>query len=319
MLQDASVEQRLVRVVAIRKAGIDTLCFELAAADRRPLAPFTPGAHIDVQVPNGMVRQYSLCGDARDASRYTIAVKREAAGRGGSRSMHDDLEEGSAVGILEPRNHFPLAQEAKHSLFIAGGIGITPIYAMIQALHGAGASWELHYCARSQGHAAFYPELVALGEARVTSWFSEQPLLDARALLHDVRSGTHVYCCGPTGLMDAVKEATAQWPAHQVHFEYFSAPARHDPPNRAFDVELRTSGLLLEVPPERTILQVVREHGIDVPSSCEEGVCGTCETRVLQGECEHRDMLLSEDEAAANTSMMICVSRARSRRLVLDL
>jgi len=319
MLQDASLEQRLVRVLAIRTAAIDTLCFDLAAADRRPLVPFTPGAHIDVQVPNGLVRQYSLCGDARDASRYKIAVKREPDGRGGSRSMHEDLEEGSAIGILEPRNHFPLADDAKHSLFIAGGIGITPIYAMIQALDAAGGSWELHYCARSQAHAAFYPELVALGGRRVTSWFAEQPLLDARTLLHDIRDDTHVYCCGPTGLMGSVKQATAHWPAGRIHFEYFAAPARNDAPNRHFEIELRSAGMVLEVPPERTILAVVREHGIDVPSSCEEGVCGTCETRVLEGECDHRDLLLPEAEAAANTSMMICVSRARSHRLVLDL
>jgi vanillate O-demethylase ferredoxin subunit len=319
MLQDASLEQRLVRVVAIRTAAIDTRCFDLAAADRRPLAPFTAGAHIDVHAPNGDVRQYSLCGDPRDTSYYTIAVKLEHAGRGGSRSMHDDVEEGSALAILGPRNHFPLAADASHALFIAGGIGITPIYAMVQAVHARGGSWELHYCARSQAHAAFYPELVALGGTRVTSWFSEEPLLDARALLREVRQGTHVYCCGPAGLMTAVKDAAAHWPAGSVRFEYFSAPTRARAPSRAFEVELRQSGLVLTVPADRTILQRVREQGIDVASSCEEGVCGTCETRVLEGECEHRDLLLSEDERAANRSMMICVSRARSPRLVLDL
>jgi len=319
MLQDASLEQRLVRVAALRTAAIDTLCFDLAAADRRPLAPFTAGAHIDVHAPNGDVRQYSLCGDPRDTSHYRIAVKREIAGRGGSRSMHDDVEEGSALAILGPRNHFPLAADGTHALFIAGGIGITPIYAMIQAVHARGASWELHYCARSQAHAAFHQELVALGGTRVTPWFSEEPLLDARGLLRVVRGGTHVYCCGPAGLMTAVKDASAHWPAGSVHFEYFSAPARAHAPNRSFEVELRQSGLVLTVPPERTILQTAREHGIDVSSSCEEGVCGTCETRVLEGECEHRDLLLSDDERAANRSMMICVSRAKSPRLVLDL
>jgi ferredoxin-NADP reductase len=319
MLSDATLSERLVRVVAIREAAIDTLCFELAAADRRPLPPFTPGAHIDVHAPSGQVRQYSLCGDARDASRYTIAVKREADGRGGSRSMHDDVEEGGPLGIVEPRNHFPLASEAAHSLFIAGGIGITPIYAMIRALDAADRAWDLHYCARSEGHAAFYAELAALGGPRVVPWFSETPILDARALLREVRDGTHVYCCGPPGLMAAVKEAALHWPADRVHFEYFAAPGRVDAPNRRFEVELRASGLFLDVPAERTLLAVVREQGIEVASSCEEGVCGTCETRVLEGECEHRDFLLSEAERAANKSMMICVSRAKSPRLVLDL
>ena len=319
MLADGTLEQRLVRVVAIRKAAVDTLCFDLAAADRRPLAPFTPGAHIDVHAPNGQVRQYSLCGDARDASRYTIAVKREVAGRGGSRSMHDDVEEGSALGIVDPRNHFPLAGDAAHSVFVAGGIGITPICAMIRSLAADGRTWELHYCARSQAHAALYPDLCELPGGQVVPWFSEIPLLDVPALLADVRMGTHVYCCGPTGLMAAVKAASAHWPAGQVHFEWFAAPERTRAASEGFEVELRQSGMVIDVPPDRTILQVVREHGLDVASSCEDGVCGTCETRVLGGECEHRDFLLSDAERAANRSMMICVSRAKSRRLVLDL
>jgi vanillate O-demethylase ferredoxin subunit len=153
----------------------------------------------------------------------------------------------------------------------------------------------------------------------VTPWFSEQPLLDVRALLREVRDGTHVYCCGPAGLMAAVRAAAAHWPQGCVHFEYFAAPARVHAPNRAFEVELRRRGLVLEVPAGQTLLQALRAHGIDVPSSCEEGVCGTCETRVLEGECEHRDCLLSDAERAASASMMVCVSRAKARRLVLDL
>jgi vanillate O-demethylase ferredoxin subunit len=308
-----------VRVVSIRDAAIDTRCFDLVAADRRPLAPFTPGAHIDVHAPNGLVRQYSLCGDVRDAERYTIAVKREAAGRGGSRSMHDDVEEGSALGVVDPRNHFPLAADAGHSLFIAGGIGITPIRAMLRSLSAEGRSWELHYCARSQSHAAFYPELDALPGGRVTPWFSEAPLLDVASLLDEVRDGTHVYCCGPSGLMAAVKEASAHWPQGRVHFEWFAAPAQPAKRNESFEVELRNTGTVIEVADNRTIVQALREHGVDVPTSCEDGVCGTCETRVLEGECEHRDLLLTDEERAANQSMMICVSRAKSRRLVLDL
>jgi len=319
MLQDASLEQRLVRVVTIRRAAVDTLRFDLEAADRRPLLPFTPGAHIDVHAPSGQVRQYSLCGDARDASRYSIAVKREAGGRGGSRSMHDTVEEGSALGIVGPRNHFPLAADASHSLFIAGGIGITPVYSMIRSLDAGARSWELHYCARSEAHAAFHAELAGLGHERVFPYFSEQPLLDVRTLLATVRDDTHVYCCGPASLMSAVKETSARWPAGRVHFEWFSAPEQAPSQNHPFEVELRRSGRILAVPSDRSILQVVREHGIDVSSCCEEGVCGTCETRVLGGECDHRDLLLSDHEHAEGASMMICVSRARSPRIVLDL
>lgn len=312
-------EQRLVRVAAISRAANEVLAFELVAADRRPLEPFSPGSHIDVHAPNGMIRQYSLCGDARDPARYVIAVKREEAGRGGSRSMHDGVEVGSALAIVGPRNFFPLHGEAAHSVFVAGGIGITPIRSMIRALDSEGRSWELHYCARSHGHAPFLEELRALAPTRVNAYLSEAPLLDARALLRDVRSDAHVYCCGPEGLMSAVRSASAHWPEGRVHFEWFAAPRAQWPANTAFEVSLARGGITLPVPADRTILQVVREHGIDVASACEEGVCGTCETAVLDGVPEHRDMLLSAQERAAGRSMMICISRSKSPKLVLDL
>ena len=316
---EAFQEQRLVRVTDVRRAALDVVCLELRAADRRPLEPFAPGAHIDVYAPNGQLRQYSLCGDPRDASRYTIAVKKEPGGRGGSLSMHDDVEVGTALGIVGPRNFFPLQDHAGHSVFIAGGIGITPIRAMVQALAAAGKSWELHYCARSEAHAAFYPELRKMAAERVKTYFSEAPLLDARELLREVRAGTHVYCCGPEPLMKAVAEASAHWPEGTVHFEWFAAPKSQWPENRPVTVELARSGLVLEVPSDRTILQVVRERGVDVTSACEEGVCGTCETRVLAGLPEHRDVLLSAAEREAGATMMICISRAKSDKLVLDL
>jgi ferredoxin-NADP reductase len=219
-----------------------------------------------------------------------------------------------------PRNYFPLARGAPgKSLFIAGGIGITPIYAMVQALHAAGRDWILHYCARSQAHAAFYRELDALAPQRVVAHFSEVPVLDVDALLAAQAQGTHVYCCGPEGLMSAVKAATDRTDPACAHFEWFAAPRIDHARDRSFEVELERSGLVLSVPADRSILQVVREHGIDVPSACEEGVCGTCETRVLAGEPDHRDMLLTPAERAANRSMMICISRAISGRLVLDL
>ncbi len=319
MMNNAEDEMRLLRVVAVRQVALDVAAFDLVAADGRELAPFTPGSHVDVHLPGGLVRQYSLCSDAGDTARYTVAVKKESAGRGGSLAMHERVEEGSSIAIAGPRNLFALANDARHSVFIAGGIGITPILAMIRWLAARGQSWELHYCARSAQHAAFYPELCALGADRVHPYFSEVPLLDARALLAVGQAGTHVYCCGPEGLMKAVKDASSAWNPAQVHFEWFAAPDVAHAPNQAFEIELGKSGRVLSVPPDQSILQVLHGEGIAVPCACEEGVCGTCETRVLAGDVDHRDLLLSEQERAANGSMMVCVSRARSPRLVLDL
>jgi vanillate O-demethylase ferredoxin subunit len=265
------------------------------------------------------VRQYSLCGDLRVVNRYSIAVKKEADGRGGSTSMLDDVEAGTVLAIGTPRNYFELVPHAQSTLLIAGGIGITPIYAMAQALTHAGSEWQLHYCARSAAHAAFHRELLALGPGRVVTHFSETPVLDVNSLLAAQAPGTHVYCCGPVGLMSAVKAAAAGWDEAHVHFEWFAAPAIDHAQDRAFEVELARAGLVLGVPVGRTILEVVRENGIDVPSACEEGVCGTCETRLIGGEPDHRDLLLTAEERAANRSIMVCVSRARSPRLVLDL
>ncbi len=312
------VDVRLARVTSIRTVAIDILRFELEPADRRPFARFVPGAHIDVTTPGGPVRQYSLCGDPASTRRYAIAVKLEKDSRGGSASMHGWIEEGDSLAFSGPRNLFPLAPEGA-SLLIAGGIGITPIYAMAQALAAARRPWELHYCARSREHAAFTSELAALPGGRVVPYFSEAPLLDARQLLGEVRAGTDIYCCGPAALMQAVKEAAAHWPAGRVHFEYFAAPQVAWPPNQPFELELARQGTVLQVPRERSILQVLRAHGVEVPSACEEGVCGTCETRVVAGDPEHRDVLLSDSEKAAGRTMMVCVSRSRSPRLVLDL
>jgi len=312
------MEVRLARIAAIRPLAKDILAYDLVPADRRPFAAYEAGAHIDVHAPNGMVRQYSLCGDPAEPGQYTIAVKLEEAGRGGSASMHRGAEAGMALGIEGPRNHFPLRPGERGTMLIAGGIGITPIYAMARSLAARQLPWELHYCARSEAHAAFLPQLQALGP--VHTYFSEAPLLDAAALLRGVREGVQVYCCGPTPLMAAVQEASAHWPAGSVHFEFFSAPPARWPDNEPFEVELARAGRVAQVPADRSILQVVRECGIDVHSACEEGVCGTCETAVLAGTPQHRDVLLTPAEKAAGKSMMICVSRAaRGARLVLDL
>lgn len=319
MNSNRPLDLRRVKVVSVGHPAIDVMTFELEAVDGRSLAPFTPGAHIDVQIPGGPVRQYSLCGKAVSTGPYAIAVKKEPDSRGGSIGMHERIEPGAVLSIGGPRNHFPLAPGRHPHLFIAGGIGITPLTAMISELDAEGQEWALHYCARSEKHAAFYTELVKLAPQRVHAHFSAEPVLDVGALIRSQSSDTHIYCCGPKGLMNAVADATASWPADRVHFEWFTAPDIDTGPNTAFEIELARSGTVLEVQPHQTILEVLREHGIEVQSVCEEGVCGTCETVVLAGEPEHRDALLSPEERAANKTMMICVSRAKGARLVLDL
>ena len=310
---------RRVKVRAIRDIALDTREFELIAADGRPLAPFSAGSHIDVQVPNGLTRQYSLCSNPADASCYRIAVKREHGGRGGSISLHDACELDMPLGIVGPRNHFPLNPEAHRHLFIAGGIGITPIYSMIQTVAAQALPWALHYCARSAAHAAYFEAICALDPARVTPHFSEEPILDVAALLHQPQEGTHIYCCGPQGLMNAVQSATLHWAPEQVHFEWFAAPQTQSAPNEAFEVHLARSGRSFLVPAQQSILDVLRQEGIPVNCACEEGVCGTCETVVLEGHPQHRDALLSAQERVEGRTMMICVSRAQTPRLVLDL
>lgn len=320
MTTDADQELRRVRVAAVHDVAVDVRTYELVSADGRPLPDWTPGSHIDVHVPAGLVRQYSLCSDPTIRNRYRIAVKKEPGGRGGSLSMHEDVETGSVLAIGLPRNYFPLASDHAPSLLIAGGIGITPIYAMARSLAADGRrSWTLHYCARSAAHAALRDELQRLAPQSVVQHFSEAPVLDVASLLGAQAPDVHVYCCGPVGLMAAVKEATANRDPERVHFEWFAAPPVDHSHDQVFEIELARSGIVANVSADRTILQVVRECGIDAPSSCEAGVCGTCETVLLAGDADHRDLLLTPDERAQNRSIMICVSRARSKRLVLDL
>jgi vanillate O-demethylase ferredoxin subunit len=319
MTSSRLLDLRRVRVISVGHPAIDVMTFGLQEADGRPLAPFTAGAHIDVQIPGGPVRQYSLCGKAVSVDPYTIAVKKELESRGGSTGMHERIDAGTVLSIGGPRNHFPLVPGRHPSLFIAGGIGVTPITAMISALETEGQDWTLHYCARSKDHAAFYAELEKLAPERVHGHFSEKPILDVDALMREQPAGTHIYCCGPKGLMNSVREATSAWPEDHVHFEWFTAPDINTDANTAFEVELARSGVVLNVAPDQSILQVLRDNGFDIPSACEEGICGTCETRVLSGEPEHRDALLSPEERAANKTMMVCVSRSKGPRLVLDL
>ncbi|MFD0687333.1 PDR/VanB family oxidoreductase [Actinomadura fibrosa] len=292
----------------------------LRSPDGLRLPSWEPGAHVDLVLREGLVRQYSLCGDPNDLSTLQVAVLREEGGRGGSRYVHDVLAEGQPIRVRGPRNHFALV-EAKSYLFIAGGIGITPILPMIEATEQAGRAWRLVYGGRTRTSMAFAEDLQTRYPSRVDIRpQDEHGLLDLPTLLAlpDDATDTAVYCCGPEPLLQAVEQHCETWPPGALHVERF-VPKTDTGPRDAFDVELVQSGMVVTVPADRSILQVVEDAGVPVLSSCREGTCGTCETAVLGGEPDHRDSLLTDEEKAANDTMMICVSRSRSARLLLDL
>jgi len=293
---------------------------DLRAPDGTDLPPWSAGAHVDLRLPGGITRQYSLCGNPADRAVWRIAVLREPESRGGSAHVHDALVEGVDVEVRGPRNHFPL-ETAPRYVFIAGGIGITPMLPMIDAAEAAGAAWELHYGGRSRRSMAFLESLEeATGQQVTLHPQDEVGLIDLDRLLGAPRSDTFVYCCGPEPLLLAVEQRCADWPPGALHVERFAPRDVGEPVlTDAFEVELATSGLSLTVPPEKSVLQVVEEAGVSVLSSCTEGTCGTCETTVLAGEVDHRDSLLTPAEQAANDTMFICVSRAACPKLVLEL
>jgi len=303
----------------------DGICsYELVREDGQALPAFEAGAHIDVHVTDTLVRQYSLCNPPGETHRYQIGVLRDPASRGGSRGMHEDIHVGSVLQISAPKNHFPLVPAGRTLLF-AGGIGVTPILAMAEALAGQDAAFEMHYCARSPERAAFRDRIAASGFAsRVHFHYdsgatSEQ--LDLHGVLAAPRPDTHVYVCGPQGFIEHVL-ATAEglgWAPAQLHVEYFKAEAVDTSGDRDFDVKLASSGKVITIPAGRTVIKVLAEQGIDIPYSCEEGVCGTCLTRVLDGVPDHRDRYLIDEERAANDQFTPCCSRARTPLLVLDL
>jgi vanillate O-demethylase ferredoxin subunit len=305
----------------------DICAFELVHPDGAALPPFTAGSHIDVRLRDGLVRQYSLCNHPSESHRYLIAVLRDANSRGGSIAMHA-LEAGGLLDIGEPKNHFPLDAQARHSLLLAGGIGITPILSMAEALDHAGASFEMHYCTRSAARTAFRERLAEPRFAgRVHLYFDdaqEHARLRLDALLAQARSDdTHLYVCGPMGFIAAALEAAkaAGWRDANVHREFFAAPAAPEVPEGrgAFQVKLASTGRVIDVAPDVTVVAALAQAGVEVPTSCEQGVCGTCLTRVLAGEPDHRDVYLMDDEKAANDQFLPCCSRSRSPMLVLDL
>ena len=307
-----------VRVRTARAAadGVRTLVLEPAGAE--PLPAWQPGAHVDLLLPDGTVRQYSLCGDPADRTAYRVGVLREPAGRGGSAWVHDACREGLELQVDGPRNHFALVPSPRY-LFIAGGIGITPLLPMLAQAERAGADWRLLYGGRTRASMAFTGELAAYGE-RVELWpQDERGLLPLRRELRAPRGDTAVYCCGPGPLLDAVEQECVLWPVRALHVERF-APREVPPPVRdePFEVELARSGTTLTVDLGTTVLEAMRAAGVAVLSSCRLGTCGTCETRVLAGVPDHRDSVLDQAQREAGDTMYPCVSRSCTDRLVLD-
>lgn len=294
--------------------------FELRHADGLPLPPFTAGSHLTVQVPNGMRRNYSLCSDPAETSHYQIAVKRDERGRGGSVSMSDGVQAGQQLLVSSPRNNFELAERAGSFLFVAGGIGITPILSMMRHLkRGGDRPFKLYYCTRDADSTAFIPELTAEFGDSVTVHHDNGDIDQALDLwpVLEKPSGAHVYCCGPKGLMESVEDMSGHWPSGTVHFESFGVNAKAFAENQPFRVKLDKTQQTLDVPVDKSILETLRAYGLRVPSSCESGTCGSCKTRLLAGEAEHRDMVLSDEDK--NDHIMVCVSRGKSPELVLDL
>lgn len=310
-------------------AFVHTLRYEaegIISVELRPqgdtvFAPFEAGAHINLHLPNGLVRSYSLLNSPDDHGRYQIGILRDRNSRGGSRYMHESLRIGMQLSITQPRNLFPLDEGAGHTVLVAGGIGITPIYCMLNRLRQQGKSVELLYCARSRREAAFVAALEASG-AQVTWHFDDEQggPIDLKAFLAERPASAHFYCCGPTPMIDAFENHCESLGHPNVHVERFAAaPQAPTAPQGSYEVQLARSGMSIEVPSGKSLLDALLESGIEVECSCREGVCGTCETRVLEGEPEHRDGVLTKAEKAANKTMMVCVSGCKGSRLVLDI
>jgi phthalate 4,5-dioxygenase reductase component len=310
-----------LRVAGKARIANDIHAFELRDPQGGALPPFTPGAHLTVRAPNGMSRKYSLCNDCSERDRYVIAVKRERAGRGGSASLVDDCQAQMLLPCTAPRNDFELTTKAKSFLFVAGGIGITPILAMVRHLAARGDTpFKLHYLTRSAADTAFLDELSAPGFAGNVAVHHDggDPArsFDLWPLFERPRP-VHVYCCGPRPMLQAIRDMSGHWPASAIHIESFAdAGTLAAPEDHPFRVRLARSGQTVEVAAHQSILDALREHGLDVPSSCESGTCGTCRTRLIAGEADHRDLVLTDAEHADN--IMVCVSRARSPEIVID-
>lgn len=314
-----------VTVTGKRREAEGICSFELTRTDGGALPAFSAGAHVDVHLPDGLVRQYSLCNPPDETHRYVLGVLFDPASRGGSRCLHEQIELGSRLTISEPRNLFALVEDARRSLLFAGGIGITPILSMAERLAQLDATWHLHYCSRSLARTAFTERIRTAAFANQVSFHFDDGVeaqhLQATEVLAGYAPGDHLYVCGPNGFMDFVLNTARQagWPEAALHREYFAAQPKAAGNDGSFEVQLARSGLCLQVPADRSVADVLLDAGIDLPLSCEQGICGTCLTRVLEGEPEHRDLFLTAEEQARNDQFTPCCSRSRSPRLVLDL
>jgi vanillate O-demethylase ferredoxin subunit len=314
-----------VRVAAKKSVATDITTFELVDMEGKALPPFSAGSHIDVHVADGLVRQYSLCNDPAEKHRYLIGVLRDTGSRGGSAGMHDRVQQGDVVRISAPKNHFPLAHGASSSLLLAGGIGVTPILCMAERLASSGAEFEMHYCTRSRDRTAFRDRIATSSfAASVQFHFDDEDAaqkIDLAGLLANPRPGVHLYVCGPKGFMDAAL-ATARgtgWPAERLHYEFFSSEVAPSESDESFEVKLASSGRIVVVPKDQTVIQALAAAGIEIPTSCEQGVCGTCLTRVIEGVPDHKDLFMTPEEQALNDQFTPCCSRSKSRQLVLDI
>lgn len=308
-----------LRIHAISYGADDVLLFDLRRPVPAALPAFDAGAHIDLLLPRGITRSYSLLNDPAEHHRYVIGVKREPDSRGGSAWLHAEARVGALLDVAGPRNSFALDESAPHSIFIAGGIGITPLWSMVQRLQRLGKPWTLHYRARRRAGAALLDELAAHGD-RVHLSFSEagDPPLDLQQIVRDAPEGAHAYCCGPVSMLEAFETACDGLTPERVHLEYFAAkdaPATEG----GFTVNLARSGRTIPILVGSTILETLQTHGVAVPSSCQQGVCGICETTVLSGVPDHRDLVLTDQERATGKTMMICCSGSKTAELTLDL
>jgi vanillate O-demethylase ferredoxin subunit len=317
-------ERLRLRVSAAQKIAQDIIQFVLVAEDENDLPAYTGGAHLDVHTPAGLIRQYSLCGDPTDRSQYRIAIKLEQESRGGSRSMHDDLKVGGIILVSHPRNNFHLNDAAGPVILMAGGIGVTPLICMAYTLSAEKRPWKLHYFARSQAHAAFREMLTSKAFAEHVEFHVR---LDAASTLTTIRRlvsvqpvDAQLYICGPVPFMKAATDVTeSSWSKGSVHLEHFTGDPDLDLTGAGFEVVLARSGRSVMVAADATIVDALRASGHSIETACEQGVCGTCVTKVLSGEADHRDLFLTDDEKRSGKLMTPCVSRARGRQLVLDL
>lgn len=318
----------LVRQVRLEANNINSFEFVHHRGDDLPA--FSAGAHLDVFLNNNaLVRQYSLCNDPAERHRYVIAVLRDENGRGGSVALHEQLQAGSTVSVSTPRNNFNLVGDAKQTILLAGGIGVTPMKSMANRLDSTGQNYQLHYCAKNTLHAAFNEEFGQLSERGRIHWHFDNGTpengLDIEQLLSQPAPGTHLYYCGPPGFMAACASASQHWPIGTVHFEHFKAPPVSEPStsaitnnnDKSFSIQIASTGELLSVPENRSIADVLIEAGVSIETSCHSGLCGTCKIPYLEGTVDHQDFILSESEK--KHFLTACVSRSMSEILVLDL